>query len=56
MIKMLNINKLDKKFRSWRVAYASVVGGKNTHNGMKEFRNWRVAYASVVGGKTPTTA
>ena len=34
MIKMLNINKIDKYFRNRRVADARVVGGKNTHNGM----------------------
>ena len=28
MVKTLNINKIDSNFRSWRVAYARVVGGK----------------------------
>ena len=34
MVKTLSINKIDSNFRSWRVAYTRVVGGKNTHNGM----------------------
>ena len=34
MVKMLNTNKIYFKFHSWRVADTSVVGGKNTHNGM----------------------
>ena len=33
MVKILNINELDKLFRGWRVAFASVVGRKNTNNG-----------------------
>ena len=40
MVNILNINKIDKYFYSWRVAFARVVGGKNTHNGMgKTFAN-----------------
>ena len=29
----MNINKIHSRFRSWRVADARVVGGKNTNNG-----------------------
>ncbi|MDZ7896885.1 MAG: hypothetical protein U5N85_02495 [Arcicella sp.] len=33
MNKALNTDKINSHFRSWRVAYAYVVGGKNTNNG-----------------------
>ncbi len=33
MNNILNINKIHSDFRSWRVADARVVGGKNTNNG-----------------------
>ena len=65
MVNVLNINKINKCFHSWRVADARVVGEKNTHNGMgrllpksntnkgtnKCFHSWRVADARVVGEK-----
>ena len=39
MVKILNINILDKYFHSWQVADARVVGEKNTHNGWKGTKN-----------------
>ena len=37
MVKVLNINKIDKYFRSWRVADASVVGGKTPTTARSDF-------------------
>ncbi|MDZ7897866.1 MAG: hypothetical protein U5N85_07540 [Arcicella sp.] len=33
MDKILNTNKINYDFHSWRVAYTLVVGGRNTNNG-----------------------
>ena len=38
MDNMVNTNKIDTVFRSWRVADASAVGRKKTNNGMEPIR------------------